>query len=217
VADTLIFRTISTFLCVAVALCGTAAQERWIYSEPVVYVEDHDPGWITLEDKREVRVWFEAPRGLRFGDIRKWSRTTKLLLAYSVTDGPVLVEADTQRSLPIIAGLDDKHPIDRIVDQCLEVESTTQGMVECFDRGSRLWDAEMNRVYRELLQVASNRQKQAVQKAQRAWLSYREAQRDANSAVVTEGTVSRISRADMLRDLAREQARRLSSLLSEAR
>jgi len=28
--------------------CRAASQERWIYSEPVVYLEDHDPGSIKL-------------------------------------------------------------------------------------------------------------------------------------------------------------------------
>jgi uncharacterized protein YecT (DUF1311 family) len=45
-------------------------------------------------------------------------------------------------------GEDEKHPIDRFYEACLEKSDSTSGMVQCAAKAHEKWDSELNRVYR---------------------------------------------------------------------
>jgi len=74
-------------------------------------------------------------------------------------------------------------------------------------------DAGFNRAYRALLAPLDEQSKRKVQEAGRAWLSFREGQLSAISAVYggREGTMWRIVAARQSMEVVRVQALRLAS------
>jgi uncharacterized protein YecT (DUF1311 family) len=70
---------------------------------------------------------------------------------------------------------EEKHPIDREYDECMEKHSSTAGMVECTDKAYKKWDAELNRAYGELLKKLPAKKAAILKQSQRDWLIYRDA------------------------------------------
>lgn len=63
---------------------------------------------------------------------------------------------------------------------------STAGMLACMEREHAVWDERLNHHYRRAMQSDDKKYKTALQKAQRAWLAWREA-RCALPAVENEG------------------------------
>jgi uncharacterized protein YecT (DUF1311 family) len=71
---------------------------------------------------------------------------------------------------------ESKHPIDVEMNQCMEKDGSTQGMIQCMSEAEEKWDAEMNKYYKLLISeiesdtVAVN----DLRDAQREWIKYRD-------------------------------------------
>ncbi len=50
------------------------------------------------------------------------------------------------------------------------------GMLSCLDEGYSRWDSELNFMYQGLRGLLNQQQKEALKKAQRAWIAYRDAE-----------------------------------------
>ena len=60
----------------------------------------------------------------------------------------------------------------------MEIDYSTVGMVEATTRSTKAYDQLLNKYYTKLLAKLSPTDKQALIKAQRAWISYRDAEQD---------------------------------------
>ena len=72
----------------------------------------------------------------------------------------------------------DAHTcIGRIADPCLETPDgqSTQGMVACTDQETRVWDGLLNAEYARLLPLPKPEAAEDVRKAQRIWITSRDA------------------------------------------
>ena len=73
-----------------------------------------------------------------------------------------------------------KHPIDKKYDACLEKKP----MRECIATAYEAWDAELNKVYKQLLANAKTKSgTDEIKNAQRQWMLFRDAEFKALSAV----------------------------------
>lgn len=87
---------------------------------------------------------------------------------------------------------------------CGEMASTRE-IVECWSADTKRWDARLNRAYQALLLGLTTKEgKQAWRKAQRAWITYR----DASCALfkLGEGSIAAVEAAMCLNKFARERA-----------
>jgi uncharacterized protein YecT (DUF1311 family) len=185
-----------------------------LYTADVQFEIFHEPGWVMLHDGQNLRVGLGKVGGLTKSDVQKWFDGRRLLIIFSAEEGPGLLDPESLKSAPILDGLKE-HPIDLMADKCFVSDAqTTLEMATCYTKGLALWDQELNRYYKDLMESLNPEQKQAVQAAQRAWLQYRDAEGAAFGAVDNEGTLSRVSRASEAMRLTREQAERLARLLA---
>lgn len=67
-----------------------------------------------------------------------------------------------------------KHPIDQWLSDCLAKDPSTRGMLACFEEGYRRWDAELNRVYKELMKKLTPEEQGTLKESQIAWLKQRD-------------------------------------------
>ncbi|MSO19376.1 MAG: DUF1311 domain-containing protein [Acidobacteria bacterium] len=207
-------------LCVSPPLLR--AQDNWNYTEAISFKGTSQVYWIVLTDGRALRVQYPAPE--RFTEIEEsWQPGRKLHIAYRPRAGLVLLDMATKNFLPIIEW-QGEHPIDMIVAECLEQNSssstqdTTPGLQKCFATGTLYWQTEIDRAYQALLGSLDSEKKAAVEQAQAEWLLLRDAQVAALAALPSaasgDATASRIERASAIRDLHRDQAKWLFSLLA---
>jgi uncharacterized protein YecT (DUF1311 family) len=80
-------------------------------------------------------------------------------------------------------------------------------MIECLETQRAAWDKKLNEAYKELLSTARPEQKAALRAAQRAWLTFRDA--NCQYYLKGEGSIARISAAVCLRDMTEKRAREL--------
>lgn len=69
-----------------------------------------------------------------------------------------------------------RHPIDREISALLDNDPSTAGQIRAFEKGIELWDAELNRAYKELFGKLGDDGRKALKEAQRAWLAFRDAE-----------------------------------------
>ncbi len=75
----------------------------------------------------------------------------------------------------VLAGeKENKNPIDRWLDKCLEKKQSTQGMVECYNEATDMWDRELNKVYKNLMKNLKPNERKLLRESQRRWIKYRD-------------------------------------------
>lgn len=84
-----------------------------------------------------------------------------------------------------------RDPIDLWLEKAMEKDSSTHGMRAAIREATRRWDAQMNRVYGRLMKRLKGSKRDALQKAQRAWLKFRDAETTASFEIIgrQEGTM----------------------------
>ncbi|MCE0490075.1 DUF1311 domain-containing protein [Pantoea sp. Mb-10] len=123
-----------------------------------------------------------------------------LLLIVLISSGTALAEAS--------------HPIDQQLAQCLNTESSTLALSQCYSRANKAWDSEMNRQYAQAMARLTGEPKAQLRSAQRAWLAYRDSWLAATRSYFTrsQGTMAALSLGDQGVSVVRNQALMLQSL-----
>jgi len=115
-------------------------------------------------------------------------------------------------TLPLFA--QDKHPIDKLEEECIEKDSTTAGMNNCAMEACKQWDVELNKYYELLLGILSIEEKQQLKVAQVAWLKYRDLETKfrMDTFLNNQGTMySNMAMSEKL-DIIKQRALELKSL-----
>lgn len=107
-----------------------------------------------------------------------------------------------------------QNPIDQQLDQCLNKESSTAGMSQCYGTANKAWDKEMNAQYTQAMKKLTGAPKDKLRSAQRAWLTYRDSWLDASRSyfVSSQGTMAALSVGAQGVNLVRNQALMLQSI-----
>lgn len=121
--------------------------------------------------------------------------------------------AKESKEAPSEQPAEEKHPIDREYDECMEKNSSTAGMVQCTDKAYKKWDAELNRVYGVLMKKLPAKKAAVLKESQRDWLTYRDANYKLIDAIYDElqGTMYIPMRLYAKLRIVRERALLLSS------
>lgn len=109
------------------------------------------------------------------------------------------------------------HPIDQQVNELLDKNQDTHGQIQAIGKGIELWDAELNRVYKELMAAyaGNEKAKAALKTAQLAWLKFRDAEHKHLSELyaIKDGSMYRIFHNSDHMELIKARALELKSRL----
>jgi uncharacterized protein YecT (DUF1311 family) len=110
-----------------------------------------------------------------------------------------------------------EDPIDEALTKCLDAPDgqSTQGMVECLGAAYEAWDSALNAAYAELIKSLAPEQAAQLRTAQRAWLAFRDAERDFLGTLVTPeaGSIMRITTNEAMVDIVKARVLQLRSHL----
>src|SRR5258705_2572775 len=81
-------------------------------------------------------------------------------------------------------------------------QNQTVQIVDCLKDRAAAWDKQLNAAYKAALALQSPSQKAALQKAQRLWIQYRDA--NCGSMPAAKGTISQIAAAECLRSMIQD-------------
>lgn len=106
------------------------------------------------------------------------------------------------------------HPLDQQLQQCLNKESSTAGMSQCYSTANKSWDKEMNAQYNQAMKKLTGDAKDKLRTAQRAWLVYRDSWMDASRSyfLSSQGSMAALSVGAQGVNLVRNQALMLQSI-----
>lgn len=85
---------------------------------------------------------------------------------------------------PIAAAQQKVDPIEARMETCLGTPAgqTTSGMTDCSHQAYLAYDKRMNDVYQRVMHSVDPQSRVLIRNAQRQWLAYRDAQRQADNA-----------------------------------
>ena len=84
-----------------------------------------------------------------------------------------------------------QHPIDAFLGKCMEQDSSTAGMRDCYGKAYQMWDKELNKGYKGLMSSLGPDAKKALKTSQAMWIKYRDSEFKLNNEIVgtREGTM----------------------------
>lgn len=129
-------------------------------------------------------------------------RCTTLFLVLLCGSAPVAM-AQTPAAQP------KKQPCNDALNQ--------QEMNRCAAEEYKKADAELNKVYQQLLPKLEAAHKEKLKTAQRAWLSFRDAHCDYESLIFEGGTMQPLIQYSCLEAVTRERTKQLRASLQENR
>ena len=108
-----------------------------------------------------------------------------------------------------------QHPIDAWYEEKMaeETVSSTVSMREITYQAQVKWEAEMNKVYKRLMQKLTKPQQNILRKAQQQWLKFRSAEGEAILEIVSaqQGTIHQLSGTNRGMQLVRHRTLELIS------
>jgi len=183
----------------------------WMYHKAVQYKEKHDHSRIYLEDGTKLHVGYT---NIKWEEVEKWKKGKLLYIAYMPKTGVVILDPVSRKTIPIINGLKE-DPIDIVARRYLNEANNTLTRIDAFRAKEKLWDSELNRVYKAFLaddlyggRKFTAEQKREIVDAQRKWIQYR----DAHLRVIgahyckREGSLHRESAAEQCMNFTKNQA-----------
>lgn len=101
------------------------------------------------------------------------------------------ITLSTYSSAGITANSQKKDPIEKWVEEQIAKDPSTAGEIHAYDKGSEMWDKELNSIYKELMKRLDKHQQTALKEAQRNWIKYRDAEYQAIGQIIQrlEGTM----------------------------
>lgn len=122
--------------------------------------------------------------------------------------------------LPLVAQARNPpaHPIEVTLTDCLgrAENQTTYGMVECYGKAIVAADADLNRVWKRLMEAVPRVEQSALKASQKAWLAFRDEEVKALGLLSgREGTLHRLQAAEAHLRLIRERTAQLERFFEE--
>ena len=113
-----------------------------------------------------------------------------------------------------------QNPIDVRYQACLNLPSneTTVGMIECAHAAADAWNAELENDYKLLMSKLSPDGQKSLERAQRAWVEYREKESSFSGTLYyseMDGTMWHTTNADRTYEIVRERALALEAYLHD--
>ena len=111
-----------------------------------------------------------------------------------------------------------KHPIDKALEDCMEKDWSTAGMANCTYKAEQMWDKELNRNYRALMQKLPQADREVLRSAQKKWLEFRDNEFKLIDSIYAklQGTMYIPMRASEAEEIVKKRALELANYLDLA-
>ena len=111
----------------------------------------------------------------------------------------------------------DKHPIDVALEEKIDADSSTAGMIEASQWAEEEWDKLLNTNYQALMKKLDKESQEKLRNSQREWVKFRDLEFEFNGNFYGgfEGTMYRVFAAGFRADFVRERALRLGAYLEQ--
>lgn len=169
-------------VCLTVIISTTAAlAERQVVMENLVFINFHDPGWMTLEGPDDVvlepNFYYKL---IPYEVVGEWRPGEKFNIVFD--DDPAIglgiLRQDTDQFYKVVFDYKD-HPLLRLEKECVrDREGTMIAVTTCAAKVADNWRSEQYSLISYLRGLSSARQMEAIDESQVEWEKYAD-RRDA--------------------------------------
>ncbi len=122
-------------------------------------------------------------------------------------------------SVMIYGQIKNIHQIDKELQDCLNLNEnyTTKGMIDCVNTAITMWDIELNKTYKRMLDLLTVEQKEILKIAQRKWIEYRDKEIEFSNQIYSDmqGTMWLPISARTKLDLTRQRTIDLENYIAD--
>ena len=108
--------------------------------------------------------------------------------------------------------LEERDESQRRIDECMQKDSSTAGMIQCIDAEFAIQDKILNENYKKVMGVLTEENRKILKDVQRKWIAYKEAK---CAFYPKQGTIHRLDAADCYLQMTKERATELADIVSE--
>ena len=108
--------------------------------------------------------------------------------------------------------LEERDESQRRVDECMQKDSSTAGMVGCIKAEFAVQDKILNENYKKAMSVLNDENKKILKDIQRKWVAYKEAK---CAFYPQQGSIHRLDAADCYLQMTKERATELAYVAEE--
>lgn len=108
--------------------------------------------------------------------------------------------------------LKERDESQKRVDECMQKDSSTAGMIQCVNAEFAIQDKILNENYKKVMGVLTEENRKNLKDVQRKWVAYKEAK---CAFYPRQGTIHRLDAADCYLQMTKERATELADMVSE--
>ncbi|WP_172201729.1 lysozyme inhibitor LprI family protein [Campylobacter sp. RM16188] len=135
---------------------------------------------------------------------------TFIVLAASLAFSAQQLVVKTESAPNLSKGAADESELR--VKACIEVDSSTAGMIECINKEFEIQDKILNETYKKAMSVLNDENKKKLKDIQRKWVAYKEAK---CPFVPPQGTMYLVVSANCYLKMTKERTQELQYVIEE--
>nr|WP_314477525.1 lysozyme inhibitor LprI family protein [uncultured Campylobacter sp.] len=133
-------------------------------------------------------------------------------LVFGAHDLAIKTKPSSNSPSNLETNLEERDESQRRVDECMQKDSSTAGMIQCIDAEFAIQDKLLNQNYKKAMSVLNDENKKKLKDIQRKWVAYKEAK---CPFVPPMGTLYAVTAADCYLQMTKERARELANLAED--
>lgn len=133
-------------------------------------------------------------------------------LVFSAQELAIKTKPSSNSPSNLETNLEERDESQERVDECMQKDSSTAGMVGCINAEFAVQDKILNENYKKAMSVLNEENKKILKDIQRKWVAYKEAK---CAFYPPQGTIHRLDAADCYLQMTKERATELAYISSE--
>lgn len=133
-------------------------------------------------------------------------------LVFSAQELAIKIKPSPNSPSILETNLEERDESQRRIDECMQKDSSTAGMIQCIDAEFAIQDKLLNQNYKKAMSVLNDENKKILKDIQRKWVAYKEAK---CAFYPPQGTIHRLDAADCYLQMTKERATELAYIASE--
>jgi len=114
-------------------------------------------------------------------------------------------------------GAEKEHPIEKWLGKCIQQDDSTAGTRDCIGKAYRMWDQELNKAYKILMNQLPPDAKKTLKASQLAWIKYRDAESKLGDEIagIKGGTLYLLEGDNRMMSMVKERAMELQGYTTD--
>ena len=131
-------------------------------------------------------------------------------LVFSAQELAIKIKPSPNSPSILETNLEERDESQRRIDECMQKDSSTAGMIQCVNAEFAIQDKILNENYKKAMDVLTEENRKILKDVQRKWIAYKEAK---CAFYPKQGTIHRLDAADCYLQMTKERIGELGHVI----